>query len=187
MVTASISGESQKPIARVVRGEPTETHRREPVNHRVEPRHAGELEREDAGDRERDVHPVEALRRLGDSRRELRVLHRSRCLGLEELRAAHSKERQDRDRKHDHTEAAHPDELAAPEVDRGRQLVEPLQHRRPSRGQPRHRLEVGVGEGELRQVEEQRQRGEGRQQSPDERDEQEPVADLELGLEAAGR
>ena len=138
----------------------------ERVADRVEPVHARELERDDAGHRDQEVDEPQRLRRLRDARRELLVLDRTRRLGLVELHAADAEQRQDGDHQHDDAHAAEPAERVTPEVDRRRQIIEPHQHRRAGRGQARHGLEERVGEAQAGDGHQQRHGGDRGHQRP---------------------
>ena len=106
---------------------------------------------ERAGRRDQCVHHPQALGGFGDARGQLGVLHRPRRLGLEHLAAADAEQRQDGHRQHDQRPCRPASSAGAPEVDRGRQLVEAGQHGRARRGQAGHGLEIGVGERQVRE------------------------------------
>jgi hypothetical protein len=129
----------------IVAGEAAQAHGRKGVHDGIEPVHPGPVQAKDAQHGDNSVNAPEALGGLRHARGQLRVLHRSRRLGLEHLAAADAEQRQDRHRQHDQAHAAEPDHHAAPEVDRRRHLVEVGQHRRTGGGQAGHGLEIGVG------------------------------------------
>ena len=173
--------------ARVARGEAAQAHGREAVDDRVHPRHAGQAERDDAREGHDRIHRPEPLGGVADSRRELGVLHAARALRLEELAAAHAQERQDGHRQDDDPHAADPDHERAPDVERGLQRVQAGEDRGPGGRHARDGLEVGVREGHARDREEERDGGEGGHHRPDEGDQQEAVARLQLAPVPAAR
>ncbi len=105
---------------------------------------------------------------------------------LVQLHAADAQQRQHRDRQHDDAEAAEPVQRGTPEVERGRQCVEPGEHRRAGGGESRHGLEVRAGEAQGRQRQQERHRRRRRQEQPRERHQQEAVARLQLALQPRG-
>src|SRR5438874_4524252 len=74
-----------------------------------------------------------------------------------------------------------------PEIQRGRQLIEPVQHRGAGGGEPGHGLEERAGEAQVRQRQQQRQRRGAGQEQPPEREQQESVARLQPPPEAQRR
>jgi hypothetical protein len=173
--------------AGVVRREAAQRQRRAHVHEGVRPAHAAPAVGEEARQRQREVQQVQRLGGVGDARRQLGFLERSRRLRLEHLRAADAEHRQDRHRQHQDAHAADPLQEVAPDVDRQRQVVEPDEHRRAGGRHCRDAFEVRAGERQCGQVQHQRQGGERRQAGPYQRHQQEAVARQQLAHVAPGR
>ncbi len=173
------------PDTGVAGGEAAQTERREGVADGIEPAHPGQLEGQDAGDGDAQIHGPEDGRGVADAGGEFGVLDGSRDLGAQELHAADPQQGQDGHRQDDDPHAPQPVEGMAPEVDGWLRRIEPRHHRGPGGGEPGHGLEEGVREGHVL-VQHQGHRGDGRGQGPGQGDQDEAVAGLELGPVAAG-
>ena len=167
--------------AGVVVGEPADRDRRERVPDRVEHAHAGEEISRGAGGRDRDVDDPQHARGLGDARRELGVLDRPRHLRPVERHAAHAEHRQQRDREDHDAHAAEPLHLL-PVIEHGaRQRLEADQHGRAGGREARHRLEDRVGEPDRRlRRDVERQRARDAEHGPEQRHDDEPVAQAQV-------
>jgi len=135
--------------------EAADGHGGEAVRYRVEEAHAGEPIGRCAQHGQAEVDVPQRLGSLGDSRRELVVLHRPGGLGSIKLHAADAEHGQDGDSEHDDPHAAEPLELLAVEEDCGRRRVEPRDHGSTRGGEARDGFEDGVRHRELRHVGEQ--------------------------------
>ena len=142
---------------------------------RVEYAHAREPVQQRADRRQQHIEPADVARRARDPRREPLVLERPRRLGLVELHAADAEHRQQRDRQHDHADAAEPLDLLPVEQDRRRHLVEADEHGRAGRRVARRRFEERVGEARVER-EHERHGAEHAHRGPHQRDDQEAVA-----------
>ena len=77
---------------------------------------------------------------------------------------------------------------AAPDIDGRRQLIQAREHGRAGGGQARHGLEIGVGEGQARNQQQQRNGRGGRHERPAQRHQQEAIARLQFaGMALGGR
>jgi hypothetical protein len=148
----------------------------------IEPRQAGLIEQHDAQHGDAEVHQPQGLRRVGDARGELGILHRAGRLGLVELHAANPQQGQHGHREHDDPHAAQPVELMPPQVDGGRRMVQIGHDRRARGGEAGHGFEEGVGEAHGVVDQEQGDRGDGRHQRPHGGNQQEAVPGLELAV-----
>ncbi len=160
--------------------------RAEAVRDRVERAHAREPEGKRTEPSEQHVEAADVARRARDPRRQPFVLERPRRLGLVELHAADAEHRQQRDREHDHAEAAEPLDLLAIEQNRGRQAVETHEHARRRRRVARRGLEERVREAHAER-EHERHGAERAHRGPHHADDQEPVATAHVDVLAAER
>ena len=160
--------------------------RAEAMRDRVERAHAREPEGERAESGEQDVEAANVAGRASDPRRQALVLERSRRLGLVQLHAADTEHRQERDREHDHAEAAEPLDLLTIEQDRRRQSVEADEHARRRGRVARRGLEERVREAHTER-EHERHRTERAHRGPHHADDQEPVATAHVDVLAAER
>ena len=171
----------------IVVGKAAQTRHREGVNHRIPAAHAGQPETDAAGHGEQEIRQPQPLGGFRDARRQARLLHRRRHLGLVDLATADAEQRQDGDHQHDHAHAADPVHEGAPQVDRQRQAIQPRQRRRTGRGEAGSRLEVGMGKVQPRQLDEQGQGAEQRRDHPGQCHQQEAVARQQIALDLARR
>ncbi len=156
------------------------------MGHGIDPAHAAQVVAGNAGQRQTDVDAPEALGRLGDARRQLLILHRTRRFSAEYLPSSDSQHGKDGHGKDHHAHPSYPLQQCAPYVDGRRQAVEPDKHSRSGRGHGGRCLEIRVRERKARYAEEQRQRGVSRKRRPGQRHEEEPVLRLQLGPGAPG-
>jgi len=174
--------------ARVMRRETAGRKRAECMSDRIEKAHSGEPVPGRAEEGQSRVYGPQRLGRLRDARRQLLVLHRSRCLGLVQRHAADAEYRQQRDRQHDDAHATQPLDLLAVIQDRPRQGIETDDYRGSRGREAGYSLEHRVREAERRHVGDQEwRRARESEEDPEHGNDQEAIAQPQVAAHPADR
>ena len=129
----------------VVRGKSAQRKGGHGVAQRVKPRHSGFVQRDKNQPRRHQIQQPQPLGRLRNARCHFVVFFNAGNFRFKKLRAAHAQHGQHSHGQHDNPHATQPVEHVPPEIQRGRDIVQPPYHRCARGGQPAHCLEKGIG------------------------------------------
>ena len=144
----------------------------------IEPAHPGELQRDCAQQREKQVSRADPAPHLDGPGEDLvRALG---GLGTKKLHATDPQERQHHDGHHDNAEAADPIRERAPEQQAGRILIEAKDDGRAGCREARHRFEKGISDGQFVLSEDERQGTSCHRREPRHRGQHEALVEVQL-------